>query len=122
MLLRAVRYVAEGESLMQAHCHCRECRHITGGSPNMFVAMPIDKQPFHHVPDGMPAFERRRSDRESWLRRLPGRTPPLLAPEKAFELGQRELVRLVGPVPARTQPERPRRRLLVESYGCTATT
>jgi hypothetical protein len=31
----AVRYVAEGEPLMQAQCHCRECQYITGGSPNM---------------------------------------------------------------------------------------
>jgi len=119
----AVRYEAVGDPLMQAQCHCRECQYITGGSPNMFVAMApdgfkytkgapkqfsrkdlekpvtrefcaecgthvvtrpnrpiivikvgtlddpsqikpqvaiytIDKQPFHHVPDGMPAFER----------------------------------------------------------------
>jgi hypothetical protein len=119
----AVRYEAEGQPLMQAQCHCRECQYITGGSPNMFVAvapdafkytkgtpkqfarkdlekpvtrefcaecgthvvtrpnapivvikvgtlddpsqiMPkvaiytIDKQPFHHVPEGIPAFER----------------------------------------------------------------
>jgi hypothetical protein len=36
-----VRYVAEGEPIMQAQCHCRECQHITGGSPNVFIAMPI---------------------------------------------------------------------------------
>ena len=119
----AVHYEADGEPVMQAQCHCRECQYITGGSPNVFVAvtpdsfrytkgepkqfarkdlenprirefcaecgthlvtrpprpvviikvgtldepariMPqvaiftIDKQPFHHVPEGMPAFER----------------------------------------------------------------
>ena len=119
----AVRYVAEGEPMLQAQCHCRECQFITGGSPNMFVVMPldgfkytkgapkqfarkdlekpvtrefcaecgthvvtrpqrpavvvkvgtldnpaqitpqiaiftIDKQPFHHIPEGMPSFER----------------------------------------------------------------
>ena len=120
----AVRYVAEGEPALQAQCHCRECQFITGGSPNVFVAMPVggftytkgtpkqfkrsdlerpvtrefcpdcgthvvtrpqgfpavivkvgtlddpalfnpqmaihtlDKQAFHHVPEGMPAFER----------------------------------------------------------------
>ncbi len=37
-----VRYVAEGEALMQAQCHCRECQYITGGAPNMFLAVPID--------------------------------------------------------------------------------
>ncbi len=38
----AVRYVAEGEPMMQAQCHCRECQYITGGSPNMFVVMAPD--------------------------------------------------------------------------------
>ena len=38
----AVRYEAEGQPLMQAQCHCRECQYITGGSPNMFVAMSPD--------------------------------------------------------------------------------
>lgn len=120
-----VRYVAEGEPMMKAQCHCRECQYITGGSANTFLIMPIagfaytadapkrfrrsdlenavtrefcaecgthvvtrpqrlqgvvikvgtlddpslfggpqiaiytvDKQPYHHVPEGMPAFER----------------------------------------------------------------
>jgi hypothetical protein len=119
-----VRYVAEGEPIMKAQCHCRECQYFTGGAPNMFLAVPpngfkytkgaakqfarndlekpvtrefcpecgthvvtrprmqivvikvgtlddpkmfgtpqmaiftVDKQPFHHVPDGLPAFER----------------------------------------------------------------
>jgi hypothetical protein len=37
----AVRYSAEGDPVMQAQCHCRECQYITGGSPNVFIAMPI---------------------------------------------------------------------------------
>ncbi|MBP7705549.1 MAG: GFA family protein [Caulobacter sp.] len=121
-----VRFRAEGDPMMQAQCHCRECQYLTGGAPNIFVAMPVtgysytkgepkrftrgdldnpvtrefcpncgtqlatrpqgfpavivkvgtlddpaadfggpqmaiytvDKQAFHHVPDGMPAFER----------------------------------------------------------------
>jgi hypothetical protein len=36
----AIRYVAEGEPVMKAQCHCRECQYITGGSPNVFIAMP----------------------------------------------------------------------------------
>ena len=36
----AVRYEADGEPMMMAQCHCRECQYITGGSPNIFVAMP----------------------------------------------------------------------------------
>jgi hypothetical protein len=120
----AVRYLAEGDAMMKAQCHCRECQYISGGAPNLFVAMPtdgfgytkgtpkqftrkdlerpvtrefcaecgthmvtrvpglpmtvlkvgtfddpslgqpqlaiytIDKQAFHQIPDGMPAFER----------------------------------------------------------------
>jgi hypothetical protein len=38
----AVRFVAEGDPVMKAQCHCRECQYISGGSPNVFVAMPID--------------------------------------------------------------------------------
>ena len=35
-----VRHVAEGEPMMKAQCHCRECQYITGGSTNMFLVMP----------------------------------------------------------------------------------
>jgi len=67
--------------MMKAQCHCRECQYITGGAPNMFMPMPpagfrytkgqpkqhggpqmaiytVDRQPFHQIPDGLPAFER----------------------------------------------------------------
>lgn len=37
----AVRYVAEGEPMFKGQCHCRECQYFTGGSPNVFVAMPV---------------------------------------------------------------------------------
>ena len=119
-----VRYAAEGEPMMKAQCHCRECQYITGGAVNMFMLMPaggfsytrgapkqfkrtdleravtrefcpecgthivtrppglpavvvkigtlddpaqftpnmaiytVNKQAFHHIPDGMPRFER----------------------------------------------------------------
>ena len=120
-----LRYKAEGEPMMKAQCHCRECQYVSGGETNMFLAMPlagfaytkgapktfsrtdlerpvarefcancgthivsrppgfpaaiikvgtlddpkafggpsmaiytIDRQSFHHIPDGMPAFER----------------------------------------------------------------
>jgi hypothetical protein len=35
-----MRYVAEGDPMLKAQCHCRECQYITGGSPNVFIAMP----------------------------------------------------------------------------------
>lgn len=121
----SLRYEAEGEPMMKGQCHCRECQYITGGAPNLFMAMPtagfsytkgspkgfsrsdidnpvtrefcekcgthvitraprfpaviikvgtldnpkdfngptlaiftVDKQDFHQIPDGIPAFER----------------------------------------------------------------
>jgi hypothetical protein len=37
-----VRYSAEGNPVLKAQCHCRECQYITGGAPNMFMLMPPD--------------------------------------------------------------------------------
>jgi len=37
----AVRYVAEGDPMLKAQCHCRECQYLTGGAPNFFMAMPV---------------------------------------------------------------------------------
>jgi len=121
-----LRYRATGDPVFQGQCHCRECQYISGGHPNVIMAMPesgfsytkgapkqfrrsdlerpvtrefcaesgthilakssalpgaliikvgtlddpsvygspqmaiflIDKQSFHHVPDGIPTFER----------------------------------------------------------------
>ena len=36
----AVRFKVEGEPLFKGQCHCRECQYISGGSPNMVMAMP----------------------------------------------------------------------------------
>ena len=38
----AVRYASKGEPVLRAQCHCRECQYITGGSVNVFMAMPND--------------------------------------------------------------------------------
>ncbi len=35
-----IHYVAEGEPMLQAQCHCRECQYITGGAENLFVIVP----------------------------------------------------------------------------------
>ncbi|MFT7687362.1 MAG: hypothetical protein ACI9FB_002715 [Candidatus Azotimanducaceae bacterium] len=37
-----VRYKAEGEALFSGQCHCRECQYISGGNPNVIMAMPDD--------------------------------------------------------------------------------
>jgi hypothetical protein len=61
--------------MMKAQCHCRECQYISGGSPNMFMLMPIGgfsyskgtpkqftrsavTRAFHQIPEGLPSFER----------------------------------------------------------------
>ena len=36
----AVRYRAEGDPGFKVQCHCRECQYISGGSPNVTMAMP----------------------------------------------------------------------------------
>jgi hypothetical protein len=35
-----LRYVAESESMAKGQCHCRECQHVSGGSPNVFLVVP----------------------------------------------------------------------------------
>lgn len=121
-----LRYESTGDVQLQMQCHCRECQYITGGNPNVIVALPkdgfsftkgepkafersdlerpvsrmfcgncgtaigtmtparpdsvmvkvgtlddpsqfkpqaaiftVDKQPYHHIPEGLPSFERR---------------------------------------------------------------
>ncbi|NQX87678.1 MAG: GFA family protein [Halioglobus sp.] len=36
-----IRYEAEGEPIMRALCHCRECQYISGGAANVALAMPL---------------------------------------------------------------------------------
>src|SRR5262249_38300508 len=36
----AVRYRAEGDPMFKGQCHCRECQYISGGHPNLVMAMP----------------------------------------------------------------------------------
>src|SRR5512139_2798115 len=36
----AIRYRTKGEVLFKAQCHCRECQYISGGHPNVVMAMP----------------------------------------------------------------------------------
>jgi hypothetical protein len=38
----AVRYVAEGEAILRAQCHCRACQYFSGGAPNLFMLMPAE--------------------------------------------------------------------------------
>lgn len=36
----AIRYEADGDPIMKARCHCRECQYFTGGEGNDFIALP----------------------------------------------------------------------------------
>jgi hypothetical protein len=36
----AVRYEVNGDPIFKGQCHCRECQYISGGSPNVTMAMP----------------------------------------------------------------------------------
>lgn len=35
-----VRYTTEGDALFKGQCFCRECQHVTGGSPVVVMAVP----------------------------------------------------------------------------------
>jgi hypothetical protein len=35
-----IHYEAEGDPVMKAQCHCRECQYVTGGGPNYFMMIP----------------------------------------------------------------------------------
>ena len=37
-----LRYEAEGEPVLKAQCHCRQCQYISGGAPNLFMLMPAE--------------------------------------------------------------------------------
>ena len=51
-----LRYVTEGDALFKGQCHCRECQYISGGSPNVLLAMPATG--FSYTKGSPKAFER----------------------------------------------------------------
>jgi hypothetical protein len=36
----ALRFKAEGDSLLKGQCHCRECQYSSGGHPNVIMGFP----------------------------------------------------------------------------------
>lgn len=38
----ALRFEAEGEPMLKAQCHCRECQYYAGGQANDFIMMPSE--------------------------------------------------------------------------------
>ena len=59
-----VRYVGGGAG-SQAQRHGRECQDISGGAPQMAINTS-DMQPFHIIPEGVPAFEREPGLTKKW--------------------------------------------------------
>ena len=37
-----LRYKSEGEPMVRAQCHCRECQYLSGGGPNYFMLVAPD--------------------------------------------------------------------------------
>ncbi len=61
-----IRYEAKGEPQGALQCHCRECQYITGGHPNVVMAVPANGFKFTK---GEPS-EFTRSDLENPVTRL----------------------------------------------------
>ena len=57
----ALRYEAAGDAMFKGQCHCRECQYISGGSPNVIMAMP--EASFRYTKGSPDEF--RRSDLET---------------------------------------------------------
>lgn len=55
---KAVRFTFDGEPLMKAQCHCRECQYFSGGQPNFFFAMRRDQVTFLSGEDKLASFTR----------------------------------------------------------------
>ena len=54
----ALRYEVAGDPLFKGQCHCRECQYISGGNPNVLMAIP--ESGFKYTKGAPKAF--RRSD------------------------------------------------------------
>ena len=53
----AVRYQAEATIEAAIQCHCRECQYITGGNPNVIIAVPLTS--FDYIKDKPMVFARK---------------------------------------------------------------
>ena len=68
-----VQYESVGDPVMQAQCHCRECQYLTGGSANVFMAVPEDGLTFTQSDiDGAVTREFRANCGTHLLTRAPG--------------------------------------------------
>jgi hypothetical protein len=56
-----IRYEISADPVMKAQCHCRECQYISGGAPNMFMAIPAAG--FHYIKGQPKSFARKDLER-----------------------------------------------------------
>ncbi len=52
----ALRFEAGGDAMFKGQCHCRECQYISGGNPNVIMAMP--EASFRYTKGSPKAFRR----------------------------------------------------------------
>lgn len=52
----AVRYEADGDVMIRAQCHCRECQYFSGGHPNVIAG--VDKTGFRYTATAPKSFTR----------------------------------------------------------------
>ena len=76
----AVRYAIDTEPMLNAQCHCRECQYISGGSPNVVVAVP--ETGFHYTKGAPKPFKR--ADLPSPVTRVSSAGAPLLTSRNRF--------------------------------------
>ncbi len=55
---KAVRFEIDGDPMMKAQCHCRECQYFSGGQPNFFFAIRKDQLRFLSGEDHLASFTR----------------------------------------------------------------
>ncbi len=55
---KAIRFEFDGEPIMKAQCHCRECQYYSGGQPNFFFAMPGSNVKFQSGEDQLASYTR----------------------------------------------------------------
>jgi len=57
----ALRFTANGDPMFKGQCHCRECQYISGGHPNVVMAMPASG--FSYTKGSPKGFQRKDLDK-----------------------------------------------------------
>lgn len=79
----AVRYEIDADPVLVGQCHCRECCHISGGSPNVLVGIP--ETGFKYVKGAPKQFRRSNLDAPVTREFCADCGTPLLSKAPGFE-------------------------------------